>query len=189
MSMFEYVAILTSIIVGLSIAHLLQGVARLIQHPGRVKIYWVHLLWVYYMFFAVIFWWWWEFGYSDVETWTFQLYVFVIFYAVLNYMLCTLLFPSELGDYSGFEEYFLSRRRWFFGLTAAVYLVDLADTWIKGAEYFASLGMEYPLSTSIQITACIFAMFTMNKRFHAGFAVLLVLYQMAWAIRNFETIG
>ena len=37
MGMFEYIAVLTSIIVGLGITHLLKGVARLVQHPGRVQ--------------------------------------------------------------------------------------------------------------------------------------------------------
>ena len=39
--MFEYVAVLTSIVIGLGITHLLQGVARVIQHPGRERLYWV----------------------------------------------------------------------------------------------------------------------------------------------------
>lgn len=33
MGMFEYVTVLTSIIAGLGITHLLQGTARLIQDP------------------------------------------------------------------------------------------------------------------------------------------------------------
>ncbi len=115
MSMFEYVAALTSIIVGLSIAHLLQGVTKLIQNPGQTKIYWVHLVWVSNMFFTAVYWWWWEFQFSVVETWTLQLYLFVIFYAVLIYLICALLFPSSLESYTGFEDYFLSRRRWLFG--------------------------------------------------------------------------
>ena len=83
MDMFEYVSVLTSVIVGLGVAHLLQGVARLVQHPGRTRIYWVHLLWVFFMFFTAIFWWWYEFGLASVDTWTLQLYLFVLSYAVL----------------------------------------------------------------------------------------------------------
>ena len=36
MGMFEYVAVLTSIILGLGITHLLQGAAHLIQHPKEI---------------------------------------------------------------------------------------------------------------------------------------------------------
>ena len=46
MDIFEYVAVLTSIIIGLGITHLLRGVAGLIQHPDQHRIYWVHLIWV-----------------------------------------------------------------------------------------------------------------------------------------------
>jgi len=43
MGMFEYVTVLTSIIVGLGITHLLQGTTRLIQEPEAGRPYWVHL--------------------------------------------------------------------------------------------------------------------------------------------------
>ena len=35
MRMFEYVMVLASIIIGLAMTHILQGVARLVQHPRR----------------------------------------------------------------------------------------------------------------------------------------------------------
>ena len=79
MDIFEYVAVLTSIIIGLGITHLLRGVAGLIQHPDQHRIYWVHLVWVGYLFFTLIFWWWWEFRLGTIETWTFYLYLFVVF--------------------------------------------------------------------------------------------------------------
>jgi len=189
MTMFEYVSILTSVIVGLGVAHLLRGAAGLVQHPGRTKIYWVHLLWVFFMFFAAIFWWWFEFGLVSVQTWTFQLYLFVLCYAVLLYLMCALLFPTDLDGYSGFEDYFLARRSWFFGCLATYFLVDLADTWMKGAEHFGSLGVEYPVEVAAHVILCLIAIFTQNRRFHAAFPVLAILYAFSWALRNFATIG
>lgn len=189
MGVFEYVSVLTSIIVGLGIAHLLGGVAGLVQHPGRHKSYWIHLLWVGFMFFQAIFWWWWEFAFESLGTWTFQLYLFVIFYAILIYLLCALLFPSDLEGYSGYEEYFMSRRRWFFGLMTTFFLVDLWDTWLKGAEYFASLGLEYPIQTSLYIVGAVIGMLTMNRRYHAAFALIAFVYQIEYAFRSYSTIG
>ncbi len=188
MGIFEYVSVLTSIVIGLGMAHLLSGVAGLVQHPGRYKTYWVHLLWVAYMFFQAIFWWWWEFRLEVLETWTFQIYVFVIFYAFIVYLLCALLFPSDLEGYSGYSDYFLSRRTWFFGLLAAAFLVDLADTWLKGPDYFASLGLEYLISTVLFLTLCLGAIISPHRRFHAGFAVVALLYQVSWAFRGYSTI-
>ncbi len=95
MEMFEYIAVLTSIIIGLDMAQLLLGLTRLIQHPEQAKPYWVHLCWVFYMFVFAVFWWWWEFKLGAIEVWTFGVYLFVIFYAFLVFLLCSLLFPTN----------------------------------------------------------------------------------------------
>ena len=189
MGVFEYVSVLTSIIVGLGIAHLLRGVAGLIQHPGRHKSDWIHLLWVGFMFFQAIFWWWWEFAFESLEGWTFQLYLFVLLYATLIYLLCALLFPSDLEGYAGYEGYFMSRRRWFFGIMTMYFLADFLDTWLKGAEYFASLGLEYPITSSLYIVGSVIGMLTMNRRYHAAFALIAFVYQIEWAFRSYSTIG
>ena len=189
MGVFEYVSVLTSIIVGLGIAHLLRGVASLVQHPGRYKSYWIHLLWVAFMFFQAIFWWWWEFAFESLEVWTFQLYLFVLLYAVLIYLLCALLFPSDLDGYSGYEEYFMSRRRWFFGIFTVYMLVDQLDTWLKGAEYYASLGVEYPITSFLYIAGSVIGILTVNRRYHAAYAVVALAYQIEWAIRSYSTMG
>ena len=106
MEIFEYISVLTSIIIGLGIAHLLRGIAQLIQHPGRHTVYWVHLVWVAYMFFQMAFWWWWQFNLLDLPAWQFQNYMFLLIYAVILFLICALLFPTDLDDYSGFEEYY-----------------------------------------------------------------------------------
>jgi hypothetical protein len=187
--MFEYVMVLVSIIIGLAITHLLQGIARIVQHPGQHRLYWVHLVWVAWAFCAVITWWWWEFRFRSIETWTFQLYFFVLGYAFLNYLLCALLFPDDLDRYDGYETYFYSRRAWFFSLGAAYFAVDLVDTLAKGTAHFASFGLEYPLATGSMIVLCLFAAVSRNERFHAAFAVLMLAYQISWVLRYFDTMN
>ena len=189
MGAFEYVSVLTSIVIGLGIAHLLSGVVRIIQHPGRQPAYATHLIWVVFMFFQSIFFWWWEFDLGERQVWTFDLYLFVIFYAVLIYLMCALLFPSDLDDYTGYEDYFISRRAWFFGLLASFFLIDFWDTWLKGAEHFASLNLEYPISSAAYIALSVVAIRTTNRRFHMGFAAVGLVYQVTWALRYYSTIG
>jgi len=189
MGLFEYVSVLTSIIIGLGIAHLLQGVATLIQHPDRHRAYWVHLVWVAFMFFQASFFWWWEFALESLELWTFEIYLFLLFYSVIIYLLCALLFPKDLGGYSGYEDYFMARRAWFLGLLVSFYLIDFVDTSLKGSDHFASLGLEYPVSSAITVVGCLIGIATTSRRFHAGFAVLLLAYQLWWALRNYLIIG
>ena len=162
MDIFEYISVLTSIIIGLGIAHLLRGVASLVQHPGRHRIYWVHLVWVAYMFFNMAFWWWWQFNLGKLEIWYFPNYLFVLLYAVVLYLACALLFPSDMDDYAGFEDFFISRRGWFFGLLATSNIIDLYDTWLKGAEHFDNAGTPYLVLTVANFSAAVIAAITPN---------------------------
>jgi hypothetical protein len=111
--LYLHIRVVISIIVGLCVTTLLNGFARFVQHPTRAKVSILHLGWAASLLLWIIHFWWWEFRLALVAQWTFASYFFIIFYAILFYFLCTLLFPSDLQDYSGYEEYFLSRRYWF----------------------------------------------------------------------------
>jgi hypothetical protein len=141
--LYQHVRVVISIIVGLCVTTLLSGFSRFVQHPKRDKVSMLHLGWAALLLLSIIHFWWWEFRLALVQQWTFAIYFFVILYAILFYSLCTLLFPSDLKDYSGYEEYFLSRRKWFFGLLAATFIADIIDTSLKGSAYLHSFGRLY----------------------------------------------
>jgi hypothetical protein len=187
--MFNYVMVLASVIIGLGIAHLLQGVGAIVQHPGREKTYWVHLLWVAAIFLRAIFWWWFEFRLSTITEWTFALYLFVLAYAVLIYLWCALLFPRDLAGYDGFRDYYYSRRGWFFGLLVVGQAVDLADTLLKGVAHFRSLGPSYPIMIAIVSLLLLIAMRTRSERYHGAFAIFSVVYLVAYPWFSFDTVG
>jgi hypothetical protein len=188
MAMFEYIMVLASIIIGLAMTHLLQGVAGIVQHPKRDRLWWVHLVWVGWVFLFAIFWWWWEFRYRLVQEWTFPLYVFVVAYAFLVYLMAAMLFPKDLEGYDGFKDYFLARRRWFFALLFAACVFDFADTWLKGPEHFASLGPEYFVYLAVVSLGAVWGALTRSERAHAAIGVVLLAYQASWAALSFTTV-
>jgi hypothetical protein len=115
MDLYLHVRVIFGMVVGLAVAHLLRVSALIVQHPKRYKVYWVHSLWVLFLFLYVIHYWWWEFNLELVQRWTFLLYLFVALYAVLLYLLCVLILPEQIGEYhDGFREYFYARGQWFF---------------------------------------------------------------------------
>lgn len=188
MEFFNYVMVLASVIVGLAVTHLLQGVAKLIQHPDRHKLYWVHLLWVALMFLNALFLWWWEYQLSSVGRWTFELYVFVLSFSVVLYLICAVLMPSELGDYANYRAYYYSRRRWLFGLLLLFSLMDLADSAIKGPAHLAELGWPYYAVVATRSALLLLAMKTRNARFHAFVVVLFIGQLVVLAFRSFHTM-
>jgi hypothetical protein len=189
MGMFEYVVVLTGVVIGLALTHLMQGVAKIIEHPSRVRIWWVHLAWVAYMFVSAVFWWWWEFSLRLITNWTFQLYAFVVAYAFFIYLICAILFPSDIAPFDGFKDYFMARRRWFFGMLIAWLAVDLLDTRMKGAAHFASLGIEYPIAQAGLALVCLAALLSPRERVQVAVLVLVLVYQTSRIVRFFDVVG
>ena len=99
--------------------------------------------------------WWWEFRLKNIEAWNFQTYFFLILFITMYYTLCALLFPDDIKDYDDrYEDYFYSRKKWFFGVLAVTFVADIIDTRVKGAGYFLSSTWEYPVRNSVHFALC-----------------------------------
>ena len=185
MDQFIHVRTLIAIILGLSVTHIVQGVVKLIAHPTKTKIYWIHFLWVAFLFLLIIHFWWWEFGLREIHQWNFVKYIFVISYAILFYASAYLLFPATLDEYDGFKDYYYSRKKWFFGALALTYVLDFFDSQLKGTAYLASLGTEYYASLGIHILFCLVAIFSRKSYIHVALAAIFIGYQLSWIYRAY----
>ena len=188
MEMFNYVMVLASVIVGLGVTHLLQGIVGIIQHPGRERVYWIHLTWVGATFLRATFWWWFEFRLSETAQWTFTLYCFVLGYAFLIYVWCALLFPRDLAGYDGYRDYFYSRKAWFFAVGIAGVAIDVMDSLLKGVAHFRSLGMVYPVAMSTLALLFLVAILTRNERYHGSLAIFSVVYLVVYPFTSFQMV-
>jgi hypothetical protein len=186
---FPHVRVVLGMVIGLGVTRLLSGVARIVQHPGQYPVSAVHLGWVALMLLTLVHFWWWQFGLFSITHWTFEIYFFVITYAIVLFLLCALLFPDSMQDYSGYEDFFFARRAWFFSSLGATYLLDVVDTLVKGEAHFARFGDEYLIRTPIFVALCIVAIWTSDRRFHRAFVALALVYQIVWILRLFQTIG
>jgi hypothetical protein len=188
MDTFSHIKTVIGIILSLSIALLLQGTVKMIQHPGRTKPYWVHLLWALYIFLMLIHFWWWEYKLKEISEWIFPEYFFIIVYIMIYYALCALLFPSDINDYEGsYEKYFYSRKNWFFIVLAICFVLDFIDTSIKGRQYLSTFHYEYYVRTITHIVLCLLAIKTKNRKFHAVLPILFILYEISFILRLYLT--
>jgi len=188
MDQFFHIRMLMSIIVSLSVAHLLKGIAKLIEHPGRIRLYWVHLLWVIYAFLSLINFWWWEIRLKNVAAWNFESYLFLISYIIIYYIICALLFPDDMKDYAGYKEYYYSRKNWFFSFLGASFLFDVVDTFLKGADYYHSLGIAYLVRIVLYFVLCMVAIRTRNERYHAAMVIFFLLGNLVWILWKYQTV-
>jgi hypothetical protein len=184
---FIHVRIVMGIVIGLGMARLLTGLAYFVQHPGKREVSLIHLVWAASLLLTLVHFWWWEFRLSTLSVWTFQIYIFLTTYAVLLFLLCTLLFPDEFDEYAGYEEFFIGRRRWFFGVLGLSYMFDFVDTVLKGWEHLQSLGLEYKVGLFSETALCLVALATSNRRFHLIFAGGAFAYQILEIAKLFGT--
>jgi hypothetical protein len=183
--LYLHVRVLVSIILGLSVAHLVGGVARFVQHPARYRVSLIHLGWVGWALLNVITFWWWEFRLSFIPRWNFGLYFFIVIYSSMYYFLSMILFPDNIMEFDGYQEYFWSRRVWFFGLVALTMALDVLDTSIKGSEHWRSLGPEYPIRIIAFLVLCAIAARTRNLAFHTIFVFIALLYELSFFSRHY----
>ena len=87
---------------------------------------------------------------------------------------------------AGAKDYFLSRRKWFFGLLAATFIADIIDTTLKGSAYLHSFGIEYPIRIVGSLIVCGIAMFTRNRRVQFILLAVFLLYQISFILRLYS---
>ncbi len=121
MTPFEHLSVLISIILGLGIAQLLTNVHALAQASGRVRVYWLSVIWTILIFVAQVEWWWSSFRFQDLplETWSFFYFLFVLLSPVTLYLAAAFVLPS-VGSEQGCDlrEHYYRTRGWFFLMAA-----------------------------------------------------------------------
>jgi hypothetical protein len=136
MSQFEYIMVLLSIVLGLGITHMMFGVGTLVYrlsgHGPTVRLDWIHLTWVGFIFVWLVGFWWWEYSWRTVEDWGLVLYLFLVLYAVGLFLLCVILFPHRTDEVADFRSYFMKVRGWFFGLLIILTGIDVTEAVLKG---------------------------------------------------------
>jgi hypothetical protein len=132
---FSYLSVLLSIILGLAITQLLQGLGRLLQERRRVRLYWPSIAWAGLLLVILVQTWWAMFGLRNQQSWSFGGFAVVILHVTLLFLLAALVFPdfSQPGGIDLRENYF-GHSRWFFSLAVATTLASLAKDLVLGGH-------------------------------------------------------
>jgi hypothetical protein len=140
-----------------------------------------------YMMVSITAFWWWQFQLTELRALTFETYLFLIAEAAMLFLLCSLIFPTEISEYDGYGDYFMSRRAWFFGLLIASLMMDILDTLLKGATHFPAWA-RIPHPDRLMVGLCLIGCFIRNLRFHALFAGGALIYFAVYVARHYGHI-
>lgn len=121
MSLFEFLMVLVSIIIGLGIATILTGVAQMIRCRGSTERYWVHSVATTAILFALLQQWWEIWDLRVVPEWTFHGLVMMLTGPVGLFLIAHLLFPEPMQGAIVREYYYGAMRpMWWLGALTVV---------------------------------------------------------------------
>ena len=192
---FQHVMVLTSIIIGLGITYILIGVGSTIEritgHGAPLRLSWPHATWLVTLFVWMVSFWWWEFRLlALVKSWTLAHYFFIITYAVILFLLAVLLLPREWAAISNLDDYFLSKRRWFYSLYLIATVADIVDAWLKGGwPYVQSNGGVVFVYWAAALPVCVAGVRSRNIRIHTFMAIIICALQLIALFEVFPKLG
>jgi len=178
MDEFGYLSVLLSIILGLSLTQLLQGLAGVIQERKRVRLYWPAVGWAILLIVIDAQAWWAMFGLRQHHPWTFLHFSIVLLETILLYLLAALVLPSFAGDEMvDLRANYLGHSRWFFNIFVVLLFVSLVKDKVLAGAWPSQLNLAFHL---LFMTGAAFAAATRSDRFHRVFvwfsAVLFSVY-------------
>ncbi|HEY7978712.1 MAG TPA: hypothetical protein VID67_10985 [Rhizomicrobium sp.] len=186
---FTHIRLILGFVISLSLARLLSGLARFVQHPEEMKPDAIHLMWSLSVLILLVHFWWWEFWLGTIATWTFALYAFLLVFALQLFLLAALLYPDNVSEYAGYGDYFMRRRAWFFGVFASVNIFDVIDTLIKGAHHAAQYNWSYWIQAPAYVLLSLVAIFSANRKFHITFIAANLIWQIFFIAEAFSVLG
>jgi hypothetical protein len=174
MDAFNFAFSLFAIILGLSLAKVLEGFARALKRRRVVHLGWLTpLLAAFVMLDLTSFW---ESGWATRKFLTPQYGMLLIGLVMcgLYYIAASIIFPGEFGDRADFDEHYVEHHRQVLG---AIMTCDLMQIGPIAIIRFADVPTRFWFENALQFSALATGILSKNKRVNiAALCVLIAIY-------------
>ncbi len=179
MSAFDYLTILTSIVLGLSIANVLTRLATVITARERVDFYWPPVAWGIWLFFISVQHWWAEWSVRDTHAWSFGTFWLQLLVPVDLFILSALILPEREGARGVLDlgEWYDRNRAWFFGFLFFLPALSIAEELARTGRMASMLNLAFLLAFEVAIAlAYVFKSRRVQEWLTAQAMLLTVVY-------------
>ncbi|MDH3645781.1 MAG: hypothetical protein OER80_03320 [Gammaproteobacteria bacterium] len=163
MTIFEFISVALSFVIGLGIARLLTAVVELFRARKTVRLHWMPFVWAALVFLWMIQYWWAIFELSlVVESWEMWRFAFLLLLALLLFAAAALILPTRPAETkTDLLEDFQADGRWALIVMVSYFLVAVtANTALFGLALTAPLNL---LTLSLTVLPLVF-LFSKNYR-------------------------
>lgn len=166
MELFEFLMILISIIIGLGVAEVLSGAARLIRARDSVKAYWIHIACQVAIFLAFLQTWWECWSLRDLPQLTFLQACVLLLNPIFAFMVAYLLYPDPVPG-TDLRAYYYRQSPVLWGLVAAG---TVSGTFLKPLPFGWDILEAGNLSGLLSLPFALILASTRRPRVHAVLA-------------------
>lgn len=185
-TMFDYLAVLISVVLGLAVTHVLTGISAAINRRDRAPLDWLQIFWAVDVLAYVLAVWWGMYWWKHLTTWTVQEFAFLTSYAIVLFLMASALFPGEVGHGADQPSSFERNRLWFFSLLLAAHLIDIPETAAKQVNGLRAVPPQYWFAGPAFILIAVTGLLSSRRRVHAVLApawlAVLVGYEVFSAL-------
>ena len=165
MTVFEYVMVLTSILIGLGIAELLSGIVRILRSDFKENIFVPQLLWAMFIFLYILLIWWSRWDLRGSIDWNFIQLLLSLIGPIIMYILAGLIFPHHQPA----KVHFYKQRKVFFFLLMLSFSISLSHELIIEKTPLISLAT---LFLAILLGMVTWAIFSKKESIHIILALV-----------------
>lgn len=156
MSAFDYLSILTSIVLGLAIANVLTRLATVITARRRVDFYWPPVAWGVWLFFISVQHWWAQWSVRHTVEWSFGAFWLQVLVPVDLFILSSLVLPgADESERLDLGEWYFRNRTWYFAFLCALPLLSLIEELARTGRINSMLNLAFLLVfAAVALLAC-----------------------------------
>ena len=162
MDLFEFLMVLLSIIVGLGLAEILTGTAKILRDGRHAAFSWAHSFAVASIFMAMLQTFWEAWGLRSIEAWTYPAMLLMLGGPVLLFVIANVLFPGDDGA-EDLGEYYFARTRLIWSLAVIAVIVGVL---FRPVAFDMPLFVRDNLSSGPALVACLLLATINNRTFH-----------------------
>ena len=179
MEPFEYVVVLTSLILGLGIAQILMGVSDIISHWKQIKFSLPLNVYILVIFLIHIQEWWINYQYSkELMAWTLPVVLSILVFPIVLFLQARMLFPTGSRSHeTDMDAYFKDQWRWLYSLGLITVLISICHNLYLS---HSPLIDQFHLAIYALVYFYFIVLNVKNHLAHTIFVILQLLGQLAF---------
>ncbi|MGI9327742.1 MAG: hypothetical protein ACR2PZ_21170 [Pseudomonadales bacterium] len=186
-STFDFLMVLYSIIIGVSISQILTGIGHVIQGNKPVRLYWVHSGWVIFIFFLHIFVWFSAWHYATIEVWSMAGFMMFLAIPVVLFVASVITLPDVDPERNyDMRDYYYKNYRWLHAMLVAIIVLTSANEYLLLDQYpFTPRNLARGTAAFLLCAGLLFG----NAKLH-GFLITMIFLLIGFFTASYrESIG